>query len=946
LWVVSAFYYGLHANVFTFLFSISRKMDAFYEAHDDDNDDDIIRPKVKPSSSSSSSAISTVAVVGIKRKRDDIPPSSSSSSSNYSTADGVKRNEQLRRFTAQHNAAFSTAQRKHHDALFEAGYVDKYGNPILAKFKALIGLPYSIGVLFPKYWVLESDRDEFVAYLRWKHHQGAPFDYTSVVKKLANRLCSLSENGEPVVVLGVMNSSSSMSRMTQMIEAAVEIANTDQVSATISHVDAFTRQKTTEINPAVHKAYGRVPTTNVAALADQVVRVAGTLDLKLGALARLKAAGTVVVVDDIISTGGTLASYGQFLRKQTVDPKKLVFCGIFETNDRTQLSSFSLADIFKQISDSNNNNSSSSSSSSIESSSSSSVSSTKIGSCSPSQAKEILKKRNYSNKKDADNKIAEMLLQHLPTEVYDRVMSGTHPRSWGRIGSLSPYDNDNTANYIISIVFQSLGAARRCLEFCKNNRGHGVSSKLLEVFEAGIKKLNGLPVTTPFSFDYVGLESGGRYLTHWTGTLMFDRSMVELSSEKLGKHAAKVEMNLLVSTQQVQNIAVSRGVDSLTVRQVGESLFSNVFQTNSSNGGGNVGTTGVDLSFPSIVLSTGVKLLGMRLLSVLQIPQTPESTEDMKALVYAAVPGLHVSTGNVFLSDSIINLDLPRDTSSGVIHSILCSDSGDIVKELVQHSTNLDPELLSLTREAFLEDMSSRSSGDPSNNRAHMAAFARAKLWLNEKGLADSPSFAKDAAAAAMTAATSVGGAIVRQLCDKGSKLSDEIQTAASEGFDNAMRGLDEGQHATGRGKAGAFLAVRELQQAKGTANSPDAIAEATAAAVYASCVGGRNIGGPRVRQLCERGKVQSDEMKAEASAGYANGGGKAGAYISIRNYQATDGKAHEDDSIFEANAAANYAACSAGGKKGATLKEESEKEFNLLIKKKGGKGLKITGLL
>jgi len=858
LWVVSAFYYGLHANVFTFLFSISRKMDAFYEAHDDDNDDNIVslRPKVKPSSSS---AISTVAVVGMKRKREDIPPSSySSSSSSYSAADSTKREEKIERFTAQHNAAFSTAEKKHHDALFETGYVDEDGNPTLAKFKALIGLPYSIGVLFPKYWVLENDRDEFVAYLRWKHHQGSPFDYTAVVKKLAKRLCSLSQNGESVVVVGVMNSSSTMSRMTAMIEAAVEMASTDQ----ISHVDAFTRPKKTEINPTVHKAYGRVPTTTVAALADHVELVAETLELHPGALARLQAAGTVVVVDDVISTGGTLASYGQFLRKQTVDPKKLVFCGMFETNDRSQLSSCSLADIFKQIfkqiSDSH-------SSSSIDSSSSGgSVSSTKIGSCSPSQAKEILKKRNYSNTKDTDNKIAEILLQHLPTEVYDKVKSGTHPRSWGRI-VLSPYDNVNTANYIISIVFQSLGTARRCLEFCKNNHGHGVSAKTLEVFAAGIEKLNGLPDTTPFSFDYIGLESGGRYLAHWAGTLMFDRAMEELSeSEKLGKHAAQVEVNLLVSTQQVQNIAASLGVDALTVRQIGESLFSSVFQTNTSNGGGNVGTTGMDFSYPAMVLSTGVKLLGMRLLSVLQLPQTPESTEEMKALVYAAVPGLHVSTGNVFLNDSISKLDLPCDTSSGVIHSLMCSDSGDIggdiVKDLCYHSTDLDPELLSLTLDAFLEDMSSRAAGVPSNNSAHKASLASAKLWLNENGFANSPSFAKDAAAAA----------------------------------------------------------------------------------VYAACLGGGNIG----RELFERGKEQSDEMKGAATSGYSNGGGKAGAFISVRNYQEKNGKAHEADSIFEASAAAVYAACSAGSKKGGTLVAESEKEFASTIKELGGKNKKIKGLI
>jgi len=36
-----------------------------------------------------------------------------------------------------------------------------------------------------------------------------------------------------------------------------------------------------------------------------------------------------------------------------------------------------------------------------------------------------------------------------------------------------------------------------------------------------------------------------------------------------------------------------------------------------------------------------------------------------------------------------------------------------MVKDLCNHSTDLNPELLSLTRDAFLEDMSSRAAGYP-----------------------------------------------------------------------------------------------------------------------------------------------------------------------------------------------------------------------------------------
>jgi len=197
---------------------------------------------------------------------------------------------------------------------------------------------------------------------------------------------------------------------------------------------------------------------------------------------------------------------------------------------------------------------------------------------------------------------------------------------------------------------------------------------------------------------------------------------------------------------------------------------------------------------------------------------------------------------------------------------LLLGIGGDMVSDLVNHSQTLDPELLSLTLDAFLEDMSSRAAGDHSNNRAHKAAFAQAKRWLNENGFANSPSFAKDAAAAAMAAATSGGGSI--------------------------------------------------------------------------------SNGGPRFRELFERGKEQSDELKAAASLGYSNGGGKTGALISVQNYQADTGEAQEADSIFEARAAAFFATISAGSKKGGTLVAESEKEFASKIKEKGGKNKKIKGLL
>jgi hypothetical protein len=86
--------------------------------------------------------------------------------------------------------------------------------------------------------------------------------------------------------------------------------------------------------------------------------------------------------------------------------------------------------------------------------------------------------------------------------------------------------------------------------------------------------------------------------------------------------------------------------------------------------------------------------------------------------------------------------------------------------------------------------------------------------------------------------------------------------------------------------------------------------------------------------------------MKAAASSGYSNGG-KAGAFISVRNYQAETGKAYEDDSIFEASAAAVYAAMSAGGKIGGTSRAESEKEFASSIKEKGVKNInKIMGIM
>jgi len=127
-----------------------------------------------------------------------------------------------------------------------------------------------------------------------------------------------------------------------------------------------------------------------------------------------------------------------------------------------------------------------------------------------------------------------------------------------------------------------------------------------------------------------------------------------------------------------------------------------------------------------------------------------------------------------------------------------------------------------------------------------------------------------------------------------------------------------------------------------GFANSPSVAKDAAAAAVYAACLGGGNIG----RELFERGKEQSDEMKGAATSGYSNGGGKAGAFISVRNYQEKNGKAHEADSIFEASAAAVYAACSAGSKKGGTLVAESEREFASTIKELGGKNKKIKGLI
>ena len=47
------------------------------------------------------------------------------------------------------------------------------------------------------------------------------------------------------------------------------------------------------------------------------------------------------------------------------------------------------------------------------------------------------------------------------------------------------------------------------------------------------------------------------------------------------------------------------------------------------------------------------------------------------------------------------------------------------------------------------------------------------------------------------------------------------------------------------KGKAGAFVAVRNYQEKNGEAQEADSILEASAAAVYAACSAGGKIGGP-----------------------------------------------------------------------------------------------------
>ena len=177
------------------------------------------------------------------------------------------------------------------------------------------------------------------------------------------------------------------------------------------------------------------------------------------------------------------------------------------------------------------------------------------------------------------------------------------------------------------------------------------------------------------------------------------------------------------------------------------------------------------------------------------------------------------------------------------------------------------------------------------------------------------------------------GGDVVRELCDIGSKLSGATQSAATVGFDTAISKLKKGEHAHERGKTGAFMAVREKQRIDGTADSPGAIDEARAAAVFAACVGG----GLLVRELCERGKNQSPEIQNAAASGYSKGGGKAGAFVSVRSYQASHGTADDDEAFYEARAAAVYAACTGGGKEGGLARAEADKAFDLTIEARGG---------
>ena len=203
------------------------------------------------------------------------------------------------------------------------------------------------------------------------------------------------------------------------------------------------------------------------------------------------------------------------------------------------------------------------------------------------------------------------------------------------------------------------------------------------------------------------------------------------------------------------------------------------------------------------------------------------------------------------------------------------------------------------------------------------------------------PGAIDEARAAAVYAACVGGGLLVRVLCDKGSRLSLEIQSAASAGFDKAMEGLEEGEHAHGRGKTGAFIAVREKQRKDGTDGLPGAIDEARAAAVFAACVGGGFIGGHIVRELCDKGSKQSAGMQAAAASGYSKGGGKAGAFISVRSYQAKLGTADDEEAFYEARAAAVYAACKANGKEGGLKSAETGRSFALTIER--NPALKIT---